>query len=132
MQQNDGWSPQTLCPSCCRISRRPLLSPNTDISPLHSTRAILLHEYRTAVGCSVIKANINHKLHRLHYIRPSHVAANSTLATQRIQPNTTTQANWFSTTGDNGIYDEYYRFRSFNSHFGGFNSPHTVRSVSVS
>ena len=108
-----------------------LLSPNTDISPLHSTCSILLHEYRTAVGCSVLKANINHKLHRLHYIRPSHVAATSTLATQRTRTKSSTQANFFSTTGDSGTYDEYYRFRSFNSHFGGFHSSHTVNSVSV-
>ena len=105
-----------------------LLTPDTDLTHLYSTRNILLHEFRTTVGCSVLRANTNHKLQRLHYIRPSPNAATSTAAIQRSnnrlpRPLFNDPHSWFSNTGDDGVYDEYYRYRNLKPQAGDLSPP---------
>ena len=58
-----------------------LITPDTDLSSLYSARNILLHEFRTTVGCSVLRANIRQKLTRIHYfIHPRPTLATATAA----------------------------------------------------
>lgn len=83
---------------------------DTSPNPSLTTRNILLYEFRTTVGCSALRANINHKLHRLCFIRPSHQVAVATAAAPKHKKFSHFQSSfhsWFSSTGDSGVYDEY-------------------------
>ena len=115
------------------ISMTPIDQDKRETKALLTATNILLHEFRSVVGCSTLKANINHKLDRLHYIRTTPQLAQATAAQQKKYKNANFRSDhhsWFNSIHDSGTYDAYFRYRNLKPRFGD-TSPHTDLSAYV-
>ena len=88
-----------------------LVTPDTDLFSLYSARNILLHEFQTTAGCSVLCANIWQKLSRIHYFicpRPTLVTATAALFQVCQPPDPFAETGWLSNNISFSSYERYF------------------------